>query len=172
MQRRFQASGSARNLLLCALPPTERERLSLHLQAVTFSLGQSVCEPGEQINYCYFPTSSVISLLYTMQDGSTAEMGLVGNEGVLGIAVFLGGESTCSRALVAVPGDALKLPGKLLREEFMRPDLFSDCCCDTPRHSSRKFRKPLFVTAFIQWNSDSAVGCCFARIGRIVMISP
>jgi CRP-like cAMP-binding protein len=121
MQRGFQACDATRNLLLCALPPAERERLFPHLQAVTFSLGQSVCEPGEQINYCYFPTSSVISLLYTMQDGSTAEMGLVGNEGVLGIVVFLGGESTCSRALVAVAGDALMLPGKLLQEEFARP---------------------------------------------------
>jgi CRP-like cAMP-binding protein len=85
---------------------------------VTFSLGQILCEPGERIHYCYFPTNAIVSLLYTMQDGSTAEMGLVGNEGVLGVAVFLGGESTCSRALVAVAGDALRLPTKRTQEEF------------------------------------------------------
>jgi len=116
-----QPCNAARNLLLCELPPAKRERLLPHLQPVTFSLGEIVCEPGERIACCYFPTNSVVSLLYTMQDGSTAEMGLVGNEGVLGIAVFLGGESTCSRALVAIAGDALRLPAKLLQEEFARP---------------------------------------------------
>ncbi len=89
-----------------------------HLEKVTFSLGQVVCAPGERIDYCYFPTNSVVSLLYTMQDGSTAEMGLVGNEGVLGVALFLGGGSTCSTALVTVAGDAFTLPAKLLREEI------------------------------------------------------
>jgi CRP-like cAMP-binding protein len=113
-----QPCNAARNFLLCELPPAKRERLLPHLQPVTFSLGQIVCEPGENIDCCYFPTNSVVSLLYTMQDGSTAEMGLVGSEGVLGVAVFLGGKSTCSRALVAVAGDALRLPAKLLQEEF------------------------------------------------------
>ncbi len=121
MRNVFQNCDAVRNLLLSALPLAERERLLLHLQPVTFSLGQNIFEPGERINYCYFPTNSVISLLYTMQDGSTAEMGLVGNEGVLGIAVFLGGESSCSRALVAVAGDAFRLPARLLQEEFARP---------------------------------------------------
>jgi len=93
--------------------------LSPHLQPVTLLLGQTVCEPDERIDYCYFPTNSVVSLLYTMQDGSTAEMGLVGNEGVLGIAVFLGGNSTCSRALVALAGDAFRLPAKLVQKEFV-----------------------------------------------------
>jgi len=85
---------------------------------MTFSLGQILYEPGESIECCYFPTDSVVSLLYTMQDGTTAEMGLVGNEGVLGVALFLGGESTCSRAIVPVAGDALRLSAKILREEF------------------------------------------------------
>ena len=89
-----------------------------HLQRVTFSLGQIVYEPDERIEFCYFPTDAVVSLLYTMQDGTTAEMGMVGNDGVLGVALFLGGESTCSRALVPVAGDALRLPAKLLQEEF------------------------------------------------------
>lgn len=118
MHNLIRVPNPARNLLLCSLQPAERERLSPHLEPVTFSLGQTVCEPDERIDYCYFPTSSVVSLLYTMQDGSTAEMGLVGNEGLLGIAVFLGGNSTCSRALVALAGDALRLPARLVLEEF------------------------------------------------------
>lgn len=116
----------AGNLLLCALPPAERNRLQPHLQVVTFSLGQTICETGKRIDYCYFPTNCMVSLLYTMRDGSTAEMALVGNEGVLGINVFLGGELTCSRALVAVAGDAFRLPAKLLQREFVQPGPFHD----------------------------------------------
>jgi len=109
---------ATRNRLLCALPPTELEHLLTHLQPVTFSLGQVVYEPGQRIDFCYFPMDSVISLIYSMRDGTTAEMGLVGNEGVLGVALFLGGDSTCSRALVPIAGDALRLPANLLQEEF------------------------------------------------------
>jgi CRP-like cAMP-binding protein len=118
MHSLVQPSHAAPNLLLCSLPPAERECLSPYLQPVTFLLGQIVFEPGERIEHCYFPTNSVVSLLYTMRNGSTAEMGLVGNEGFLGIALFLGGESTCSRAQVALAGDALRLPAKLLKKEF------------------------------------------------------
>lgn len=120
MRNPIQACACAHNGLLCALPPAELEPLLPHLQPVTFSLGQIVYEPGERIECCYFPTDSVVSLLYTMQDGTTAEMGLVGNEGVLGVALFLGGESTCSRAVVPIAGDAFRLPAKLLQEEFAR----------------------------------------------------
>jgi CRP-like cAMP-binding protein len=120
----IQICDVAHNLLLCDLPLSVREHLLPHLQAVTLELGQVVYEPGERIEYCYFPATAVMSLLYTMQDGSTAEMGLVGNEGVLGVAAFLGGESTCSRALVAVAGDALRLPANLLRREFAHSESF------------------------------------------------
>ena len=109
---------AAQNLLLSALPVSELERLLPHLQPVTFSLGQVVYEPGQRIDFCYFPTDSVISLLYTLRDGTTAEMGLVENEGVLGVALFLAGDSTCSRALVPIAGDALRLPATLLQKEF------------------------------------------------------
>jgi len=81
---------------------------------------ESMCS-GEHIDNCYFPTNSVASLLYTMEDGSTAEVGLVGNEGVLGVALFLGGESSCSRTLVAVAGDAFRLSATFLKEEFAHP---------------------------------------------------
>jgi CRP-like cAMP-binding protein len=120
MRNPIQTSDRVHNCLLCALPPAEFEHLLPHLQPVTFSLGQIVYEPGERIESCYFPTDSVVSLLYTMQDGTTAEMGLVGNEGVLGVALFLGGESTCSRAIVPLAGVALRLSAKVLQEEFER----------------------------------------------------
>jgi CRP-like cAMP-binding protein len=118
MRNGIPASNPTRNHLLHVLPQAERERLLPDLRPVAFSLGQVVCEPDQLIDYCYFPTNSVVSLLYTAEDGATAEMGLVGNEGVLGIAIFLGGGSTCSTAIVAVAGDAFRLPAKLLREEF------------------------------------------------------
>ena len=120
MRKLSYASSWSRNRLLCALPPAELEHLLPHLQRVTFSPSEVIYEPGERIDFCYFPTSSVVSLAYTMQDGSTAEMGLVGNEGVLGVAIFLGCESTCSRALGLIAGNALRLPAKLLQKEFKR----------------------------------------------------
>jgi CRP-like cAMP-binding protein len=115
------ASKVAENLLLGALPPAELEHVLPHLEPVTFSLGKVVYEPGERIAYCYFPTNSVVSLMFTMRDGTTAEMGMVGNEGVLGVAVFLGGESTCNSAVVAVAGEAFRLSAKRLRQEFVKP---------------------------------------------------
>jgi CRP-like cAMP-binding protein len=109
------------NFLLCSLPPAEHKFLLPYLEPVTFLLGEIVYEPDSRIDYCYFPTNSVVSLIYTMQDGSTAEMGLVGNEGVTGVSVFLGGESSCSRAVVAVAGDAFRLPANRLQQEFAQP---------------------------------------------------
>jgi CRP-like cAMP-binding protein len=106
------------NFLLCSLAAAQREMLLPYLEPAFLRLGSVVYEPGERVDYCYFPTNSVVSLLDTMEEGSTAEMGLVGNDGVTGVAVFLGGESTCSRAVVAVPGNAFKLPAKRIQQEF------------------------------------------------------
>jgi CRP-like cAMP-binding protein len=119
-QRASHICNGTCNLLLCALPEPHRRRLMPLLQPTTLSLGQVLYEAGEPIRYCYFPTNSVISLLYSMEDGSTAEMGLVGNEGVLGVAAFLGGESACSRAMVPVAGHAWRLSAQQLQSEFSR----------------------------------------------------
>jgi CRP-like cAMP-binding protein len=121
MPKTIQALNADRNLLLCSLSAADRELLLPSLEPVTFLPGRIIYEPGERIDYCYFPTSAVVSLLYTMQDGSTAEMGLVGNDGVTGIAVILGAESTCSRAVVAVAGDVFRFPAKRLQQEFAHP---------------------------------------------------
>ena len=82
------------NHLLAALPDADCERLLPHLELVPLELGKALYESGGQQGYVYFPTTSIVSLLYVMEDGSSAEIAVVGNEGVLGIALFMGGEST------------------------------------------------------------------------------
>ena len=112
--------GPLENLLLAALPAEEYKRLLVHLQPVTLSLGQVVYESSGHLDYIYFPTTSVVSLLYTMENGSTAEMGLSGNDGVVGVALFLGGDTTPNRAVVQIAGGAFRMKAKLLQEEFAR----------------------------------------------------
>ena len=87
---------------------------------MSFALGEVVYETGGHLEHIYFPTNAVVSLLYTMEDGSTAEMGLTGNDGVVGIALFLGGDTTPNRAVVQIAGDAFKMQARILREEFAR----------------------------------------------------
>ena len=106
------------NHLLATLPRDSYERLRPHLEPITFSLGEVVYESGGHMRYVYFPTTSHISLLYTMIDGSTAEMGLVGNEGVVGIALFMGGETTPNRAMVQGGGLAYRMKSKSMLDEF------------------------------------------------------
>ena len=108
------------NDLLSALPNEDFERLLPHLEPITFTLGEVVYESGAQMRYVYFPTTSHISLLYTMIDGSTAEMGLVGKEGVVGIALFMGGETTPNRAMVQGSGEAFRMKSKAMLDEFKR----------------------------------------------------
>ena len=106
--------------LLALLPRAEYERLLPHLERVSFSLGQVVYESGDRMRYIYFPTSVIISLLYTMENGSSAEMGMAGNEGLVGIALFMGGDTMPNRAVVQSAGDALRMRAKVLQEEFAR----------------------------------------------------
>ena len=112
------------NQLLCALSSEDREHLLPNLQPVVFVAGQVICQPGMRISWGYFLIDSIISLRYTMESGSTAEMGLVGNDGMLGTSIFLGGESTCNSAVVAVGGQGLAISAKLLQEEFSRRPAF------------------------------------------------
>jgi len=108
------------NHLLAALADEDYRRIGPGLQPVTFSLGQVLYESSGLLDYVYFPTSSVVSLLYTTEDGSTAEMGLTGNDGVVGVALFLGGDTTPNRAVVQIAGDAFRMKAKMLQEEFAR----------------------------------------------------
>src|SRR5689334_6499518 len=108
------------NSLLDSLPSAIYERLASSLKPVSLSLGEVVYESGGHMDHVFFPTTSHISLLYTMMNGSTAEVGLVGNEGVVGIAHFMGGETTTNRAVVQGSGDGFKLSVPALQEEFSR----------------------------------------------------
>ena len=106
------------NRLLAALPNDEYERLLPSLQPVSFSLGEVVYEFGGHLDYVYFPTSSIVSLLYTMENGASAEMGLTGNDGVVGIALFMGGGTMPNRAVVQSAGEAIRMKAKVLQAEF------------------------------------------------------
>lgn len=108
------------NHLLAALPVEIRHRLLPQLELVSLPLGKALYEPGDVLRYVYFPTDSIISLLYVMENGAAADISLVGNEGLIGVALFMGGESTSSRAVVQIAGSAFRLRGQLLKDEFNR----------------------------------------------------
>lgn len=106
------------NRLLAALSPDTQQRIFPQLKLVDLPLGMPVYEAGQQVRYVYFPTDSIVSLLYVMINGASAEISVVGNEGIVGIAVFMGGESTPSRAIVQSGGHGFRLPAAELRKEF------------------------------------------------------
>jgi CRP-like cAMP-binding protein len=108
------------NQILSRLPPAERDRLFPHLRLVEMPLGMVVYESGAKLRHMYFPTSCIVSLLYMLEDGSSAEIAVVGSEGAVGVALFMGGETTPSRAIVQSAGFAYRLTGKRLKEEFNR----------------------------------------------------
>jgi CRP-like cAMP-binding protein len=108
------------NHLLRALPAAEAERLFPQLEFVEMPLGHVLYESGSQLRHVYFPTTSIVSLLYVMEDGASAEIAVVGNEGMVGVALFMGGETTPSRAVVQSAGHGYRLKGHVLKEEFGR----------------------------------------------------
>ncbi|OGA29456.1 MAG: Crp/Fnr family transcriptional regulator, partial [Betaproteobacteria bacterium RIFCSPLOWO2_12_61_14] len=108
------------NNLLAALPKADYERLLPHLEPVPLPLGWAVYESGDALQYVYFPTNSIVSLLYVMVDGASAEIAVVGHEGLVGIALFMGGETTPSRAVVQSAGDGYRLRASVLKAEFGR----------------------------------------------------
>jgi CRP-like cAMP-binding protein len=115
------ASHSPRdNQLLAAMPEADYQALLPLLERVPMPLGQSVYEPGEAQGYVYFPTTSIVSLLYVLADGGTAEIAVTGHEGLVGIALFMGGETTPSRAVVQSAGEGYRLRASILKKEFER----------------------------------------------------
>ncbi len=112
------------NHLLAALPADEFIRLKPNLEPVSLSLGEVIYESGEQLEYVYFPTSAIISLLYIMENGSTAEIGMAGNDGLVGIALYMGGSTTPSRAVVQSAGNAFRMPSKAINDEFSLGGVF------------------------------------------------
>ncbi len=108
------------NHLLDALPASDYERIASHLELIPMRLGDVLYESGAHLRHVYFPTTSIISLLYVMEDGASAEIAIVGNEGILGISLFMGGDTTPSRAVVQSAGHGYRLRADLLKGEFER----------------------------------------------------
>ena len=108
------------NRLLAALADADYVRIGPHLELAPLALGKVLYEPGVRMRHVYFPTTSIVSLLYVMADGASAEIAVVGNEGVVGISLFMGGETTPSRAVVQSAGECYRLKADLLKEEFNR----------------------------------------------------
>ena len=106
------------NHLLDALPAADYARLLPHLELVPMPLGWAVYEAGGQMRYLYFPTTSIVSLLYVLENGASAEIAITGNEGLVGISLFMGGESTPSRAVVQSKGNGYRLRASVLKTEF------------------------------------------------------
>ncbi|OXI80447.1 Crp/Fnr family transcriptional regulator [Burkholderia sp. AU33423] len=108
------------NHLLAALPVEDLAHISPQLVLIDMPLGKVLYESGGALSHVYFPTTSIVSLLYVMEDGSSAEIAIVGNDGLIGIALFMGGETTPSRAIVQSAGHAYRLDARILKDEFRR----------------------------------------------------
>lgn len=109
-----------KNHILAALPADVQQRIFPYLEPIPMPLGEVLYEPGDKMHHVYFPTNSIVSLLYVMENGSSAEISVVGNEGLVGISLFMGGESTSSRAIVQSGGSGYRLAGQRLVDEFDR----------------------------------------------------
>jgi CRP-like cAMP-binding protein len=109
-----------KNHILDALPQPERERLFPHLKLIKLPLGKALYESGDILRHIYFPTDAIVSLLYVLKDGASAEIAVVGNDGAIGVALFMGGETTTNRAVVQSAGSAYQMTGARLKDEFER----------------------------------------------------
>ncbi len=112
------------NRLLAALSQTEQDRLLPNMELVSLTLGQVIYESGGRMSHVYFPTEAIISLLYLMENGATAEIGVAGCEGMVGVALFMGGNTTPNRAVVQSAGGAYKMKAKALQDEFIKGGTF------------------------------------------------
>lgn len=115
-----------RNHLLAALPESEFTRIKSGLEPVSLSLGAVIYESGDRLTHVYFPTTAIISLLYVMESGATAEIGIAGNNGLVGIALFMGGETTSNRAVVQSAGEAVRMKGDGVKAAFALGGVFQN----------------------------------------------
>src|SRR6202045_2260220 len=114
------SAGPTENHLLAALPNAERQRWLQQLEPVEMPLGQVLYESGSTLSHVYFPTTAIVSLLYVMENGASAEIAVVGNDGIVGISLFMAGESTPSRAVVQSAGAGYRLKAEAMKDEFNR----------------------------------------------------
>ena len=126
MARKIALEEARKNFLLGSLNDDELERIAAKLEKVSLKLGEVLYESGEKMTYIYFPTTAIISMLYIMENGGTAEIGVVRNDGAVGISLFLGGETTTSRAIVQSAGDLLRMKEVDLRAEFKKAGRFQE----------------------------------------------
>lgn len=115
-----------KNHLLAALPRAEFARVRSKLEPVSFELGEVIYESGDRMEHAYFPTTAIVSMLYIMENGATAEIGVIGNDGILGNALFMGGETTTSRAIIQSAGDAVRMTANDLKAEFALAGRFQE----------------------------------------------
>jgi CRP-like cAMP-binding protein len=115
------------NRLLAALPDEDYQRIAKQLELVSLTLGESIYESGDQIEHIYFPINCILSLLYVMKNGASAEIAVAGNEGLVGIALFMGGGSTPSRAVVQSAGQSYRMKGVLLKQAFDQSHALQVC---------------------------------------------
>ena len=120
------SNDALKNYLLAALPEDEFVRVQSKLEPVSLKLGEVLYESGDKMDYIYFPTTAIISMLYIMENGATAEIGIVGNDGVIGIALFMGGDTTTSRSIIQSAGEAFRMKTKDLKAEFALVGVFHD----------------------------------------------
>ena len=124
MPKTTNVNDALKNYLLAALSEEDFERVKSTLEFVFFKLGDVLYESGGEMDYVYFPTTAIVSLLYIMENGATAEIGVIGNDGVVGVSLFMGGETTTSRAIIQSAGDAVRMKSKDLKAEFARGERF------------------------------------------------
>jgi CRP-like cAMP-binding protein len=117
---RLREQDPRKNLLLAALEPGERDRVVPHLEMVKLPLGKVLYESGGHLRHVYFPTDCIVSLLYVLRDGGSAEISVIGNDGLVGVALFMGGETTPNRAVVQSAGYAYRLTEQRIKDEFRR----------------------------------------------------
>lgn len=128
MSATSQAEGPRTNHLLAGITDEEMMRLMPNLQHISLPLGKVIYESDEKLDYIYFPTTAIISLLYIMENGATAEIGVVGRDGLIGIAIFMGGDTTPNRAVVQSAGSAFKMKAQVMKDEFTRGGRFHNLC--------------------------------------------
>jgi len=113
-----------KNYLLAALPEDEFARVKSKLEPISSKLGEAIYESGDKMDYAYFPTTAIISMLYVMENGATAEIGVVGNDGLIGNALFMGGNTTTSRAIIQSAGESFRMSAKDIKAEFALGGMF------------------------------------------------
>lgn len=150
------------NGLLAALPRLDRERIFAQLECVDLPVGYLICEQGQAMRHAYFPAGALVSLLYMLENGASAEIAIVGSEGVVGVPLFMGGDSTLSSSVVQSPGACFRLKALVLKEEFAQ--------CPALRHALL-----MYTQALIAQMAQTAVcyrhHCVAQQLSRWLLLS-